>query len=86
MGKKVIVIDDSRTIREQVGAALREAGFEMLEAEDAIEGAKVIAQTPDAAIVILDVNMPSKSGLELLDDLRKNGTIKLTASSPKEDA
>jgi len=67
--KKIIVIDDSRPIRHQVAAALAQAGFEILEAADGVEGAEVIERTPDAALVICDVNMPRKNGLELLDEL-----------------
>ena len=76
MSKKVIVIDDSQTIREQVGAALRQAGFEIVEAVDGIDGADVIGRTQDAALVICDVNMPNRSGLELLETLRKEDKLK----------
>ncbi len=73
MGKKIIVIDDSQTIREQVATTLRKAGFEILEAVDGVDGAEVIARTPDAALAICDVNMPRKNGLELLEDLKDSG-------------
>jgi two-component system, chemotaxis family, chemotaxis protein CheY len=76
MSKKVIVIDDSQTIREQVGAALRQAGFDIVEAVDGVDGAEVIERTTDAALVICDVNMPNRSGLELLEGLRKNDKLK----------
>jgi two-component system chemotaxis response regulator CheY len=77
MGKKIIVIDDSQTIREQVGTALRQAGFDIVEATDGADGAEVIDRTPDAALVICDVNMPNKNGLELLEGLRLNEKHKL---------
>jgi two-component system chemotaxis response regulator CheY len=73
MGKKIIVIDDSQTIREQVATTLRKAGFEIVEAVDGVDGAEVIARTPDAALAICDVNMPRKNGLELLEDLKASG-------------
>jgi two-component system, chemotaxis family, chemotaxis protein CheY len=73
MGKKVIVIDDSQTIRDQVATTLRRAGFEILEAVDGVDGAEVIERTPDAALAICDVNMPKKNGLELLEGLRDSG-------------
>ena len=72
MGKKIIVIDDSQTIREQVGTTLRQAGFDIVEAVDGVDGTDVIERTPDAALVICDVNMPNRSGLELLEGLRKD--------------
>src|SRR5271168_4898655 len=77
MSKKVIVIDDSQTVREQVATTLRQAGFEVLEAVDGVDGASVIERTADAALVICDVNMPKKNGLELLEDLRKDARFKL---------
>ncbi len=73
MGKKIIVIDDSQTIREQVATTLRKAGFEIIEAVDGVDGAEVIERTPDAALAICDVNMPKKNGLELLEDLKGSG-------------
>jgi two-component system chemotaxis response regulator CheY len=72
MRKKIIVIDDSQTIREQVGTTLRQAGFDIVEAVDGVDGTEVIERTPDAALVICDVNMPNRSGLELLEGLRRD--------------
>ncbi len=76
MKKKIIVIDDSQTIRDQVGATLRQAGYEILEAVDGVDGANVIEKSPDAALVLCDVNMPKKNGLELLEGLRKDDRFK----------
>jgi two-component system chemotaxis response regulator CheY len=73
MGKKIIVIDDSQTIREQVATTLRKAGFEIVEAVDGVDGTEVIERTPDAALAICDVNMPKKNGRELLEGLRDSG-------------
>jgi two-component system, chemotaxis family, chemotaxis protein CheY len=74
MGKKVIVIDDSLTVRQQVGLALRQAGFDVIEATDGDEGVELIEKTQDAAMVICDVNMPRMNGLDLLDAIKKNGS------------
>jgi two-component system, chemotaxis family, chemotaxis protein CheY len=73
MSKKVIVIDDSLTVRQQVGMALRQAGFEVLEASDGDEGVDLIAKTPDVSAVICDVNMPRMNGLDFLDAIKKDG-------------
>jgi two-component system, chemotaxis family, chemotaxis protein CheY len=73
MSKKVIVIDDSSTVRQQVGMALRQAGFEVLEATDGDEGIEVLERTQDAAMIICDVNMPRMNGLDLLDAIKKDG-------------
>ena len=72
MGKKVIVIDDSLTVRQQVGLALRQAGFDVLEASDGDEGVELVARTEDLSMVICDVNMPRMNGLEFLDIIKKD--------------
>ncbi|HEX4340706.1 MAG TPA: response regulator [Polyangiaceae bacterium] len=73
MAKKVIVIDDSATVRQQVAVALIQAGFEVIEASDGDEGVEVIGRTADAAMVICDVNMPRMNGLDLLEAVKKDG-------------
>jgi two-component system, chemotaxis family, chemotaxis protein CheY len=68
--KKIIVIDDSQTVRQQVSVVLSGAGYEVIEAEDGVEGANVIRANPEASLAICDVNMPRQGGLEMLDSLR----------------
>jgi two-component system chemotaxis response regulator CheY len=66
--KKILVIDDSPTVRQQVGLALSQAGFQIVEAVDGLDGiAKV---DPSIAMAICDVNMPRMNGLEMLEKLR----------------
>lgn len=74
MSKKVIVIDDSQTVRQQVGLALSQAGFEVVEAVDGKEGLTTIQKTKDAAMAICDVNMPRMNGLEMLEALAQSGS------------
>ncbi|HVV53237.1 MAG TPA: response regulator [Polyangia bacterium] len=66
MGAKVLVVDDSRAIRQQVGSALAQAGYDILEAEDGLQGLNTIGAQRDISIVICDVNMPNMNGLEML--------------------
>ncbi|MBN9163302.1 MAG: two-component system response regulator [Myxococcales bacterium 68-20] len=70
MSKKIIVIDDSQTVRQQVSVVLVNAGYEVIEAEDGEEGAAAIRANPTAAMAICDVNMPHVGGLEMLESLR----------------
>jgi len=71
MGKKIIVVDDSQTVRQQVGTVLKQAGFEVIDAVDGLDGVDAIGRTPDAAMVICDVNMPRMNGLEMLEAIKK---------------
>jgi two-component system, chemotaxis family, chemotaxis protein CheY len=70
--KKVLIVDDSATVREQVREVLTVASFEVLEAADGMEGAETIARCDDLAAVICDVNMPRMNGLDMLEAVRKN--------------
>lgn len=69
MGPKVLVVDDSGFVRQQVGRVLRGAGFEIVEAADGDQALAAFAAHPDLALVICDVNMPNRSGLEVLEVL-----------------
>ena len=69
--KIVLVVDDSETIRQQVAGALERAGFVVLEAADGVDGLERANQN-ELCMVILDVNMPRLSGLEMLERLREN--------------
>ncbi|MGC4067636.1 MAG: response regulator [Polyangiaceae bacterium] len=67
MGKKILVVDDSATVRQQVGLALTQAGFDILEAVDGMDGVEKMNHANDIALVICDVNMPRMNGLEMLE-------------------
>jgi two-component system chemotaxis response regulator CheY len=73
--KKILVIDDSWTVREQVRTALTAAGYELLEAADGVEGLQKLTLHADVALVLCDVNMPRMNGLDLLDHLKRTGRI-----------
>ena len=70
--KKILVVDDSETIRLEVGRTLVQAGFSVLEARDGVEGLSVAGQNLDIALLVLDVNMPVMNGLDMLDRLKQD--------------
>jgi two-component system chemotaxis response regulator CheY len=70
--KKVLVVDDSQTVRLEVGQSLRGAGFTVLEARDGLEGLQVAGKNPDLSLIILDVNMPVLGGLEMLEQMKRD--------------
>jgi two-component system chemotaxis response regulator CheY len=73
MSARVMVVDDSLMVRQQVSRALTNAGFSVVEAHDGVDALTKLAATPDTALVVLDVNMPNMGGIELLERLRSNG-------------
>ena len=73
MGKKVIIIDDSRTIRDHVRLVLEPAGYEVLEAVDGRDGIEKVRLHRDLAMAICDVNMPGMTGIGMLEELKTTG-------------
>lgn len=67
--KRVLVVDDSETIRLEVGRALQQAGYVIVEASDGVEGLEKAAEG-NLSLVLLDVNMPRMGGLEMLEEMR----------------
>ncbi len=67
---KVLVIDDERIVRDSMGRALRDEGYEVAAAATAAEGfTRFEAFRPQ--VVVLDVKLPDGSGLDLLPRLRQ---------------
>ena len=67
--KKIITIDDSKTMRDMVSFTLKGAGFEVLEAEDGQIGANVL-QSTKVDLIITDLNMPNMDGFGLIQSVR----------------
>ncbi len=69
--KKVLVVDDEADVRNFLQAALLEADFEVITAEDGDDALqKIKKQKPD--LISLDLVMPHKSGAKLYHELQKN--------------
>ena len=66
---RILVVDDSTTMRQMVSFTLTDAGHEVTEAPD---GAKALteAKAKKFDLVITDVNMPGMNGLDLVKSLR----------------
>jgi two-component system, chemotaxis family, chemotaxis protein CheY len=75
MASKVLIVDDSLMIRQQVGRALVQAGFEVVEAKDGVEALERLGSVKDVALVVCDVNMPRMSGLEFLESVKSDASL-----------
>ena len=74
---KVLVVDDSNSIRDMVSFTLKSAGYDTVEAKDGQDGlSKATASGFD--LVITDVNMPIMDGITLCQELRKLPAFKFT--------
>jgi two-component system chemotaxis response regulator CheY len=75
MMKKVLIVDDSKTVRGQVRSLLEEAGYEVAEAADGREGLEQIRRSVDLAMVLCDVQMPNMTGIAMIEELKASGLI-----------
>lgn len=78
MGKKILIVDDSSTMRKIVTRSLRQAGLEdceVVEAGDGQEALNVLAGSK-IDLILSDINMPNMDGLEFLRQKAENAAIK----------
>ena len=79
MSKRILTIDDSKTMRDMLMLTLVEAGFDVTQAVDGQDGLDVLegmASKPD--VIITDINMPRMDGYEVIRNLRKHPAHKST--------
>jgi two-component system, OmpR family, response regulator MtrA len=87
MAHKILVIDDDNALREMVGIVLESEGFDV-SYHDAGSGALEAFKTSAPDLVLLDVMLPGKDGIEVCQEIRAiAGTpiIMLTAKTESED-
>jgi DNA-binding NtrC family response regulator len=68
--KKILVVDDEKMIRWSLGEALRGWGFQPIEAET-VAAALALFEAEAPAAVLLDINLPDGSGLDVLRQIRR---------------
>ncbi|HET6566887.1 MAG TPA: response regulator [Rhodothermales bacterium] len=72
---KILIVDDSPTMRRIVSNALREAGYtDFVEADDGQHALDILSQLP-VDLVLTDWNMPNMNGLELTTAIRQHETL-----------
>jgi DNA-binding response OmpR family regulator len=67
---RIVLVEDEPAIRRGVVDLLRASGYEVVEAADGVKGLAEASQ-PDVDLVLLDLMLPRKDGLEVLRDLRQ---------------
>lgn len=71
MTLKLLVVDDSSTMRRIIKNTLQRLGYDdVLEAEHGVEAWQIMERTPDINVLITDWNMPEMNGLDLVRKVR----------------
>jgi two-component system chemotaxis response regulator CheY len=79
--RRILVADDDPGIRRTLQIGLGKAGYEVIEAQDGEEAARLWREN-GLDLIIADIYMPNKSGLQLIMELRAdNSTIPVIAMS-----
>jgi len=72
MSKRILTIDDSKTMRDMLMLTLQDSGFEVIQAVDGQDGIEVLAREKNVDVIITDINMPKMDGYGVLEHVRKN--------------
>ncbi len=78
MAKRVLVIDDSTSMRQMITFTLKGAGFECTEASDGLKGLEAAKAAGSFDLIFTDVNMPGMDGLTFTAEVRKLPAYKFT--------
>ncbi len=75
MGKTIMTVDDSASVRQMVSFTLKKAGYEVIQACD---GKDALGKINGASInmVITDLNMPNLDGIGLIKKIRSNSAFR----------
>jgi two-component system chemotaxis response regulator CheY len=77
MAKRILIVDDSATMRQMVSFTLEQAGFEVVEGVDGVDGLARAGQHT-IHLVLTDLNMPRMNGIELIQSLRAKPAYRYT--------
>jgi two-component system chemotaxis response regulator CheY len=77
MAKKILLVDDSESIRQVAGIALRGAGYDVVEACDGADALRKLAGER-VHLIVSDVNMPNMDGISFVKAVKANPNHKFT--------
>ena len=82
---RILIADDEPSVRDAVGYALEQEGFDVTLAEDGNDAdRKIGAETPNFDLLILDIMMPGRSGLDICRDVRARSPVPIILLTAKD--
>ena len=80
----VLIVDDEPPIRRFLRSSLTAAGYRVIESEDAGGALRLLAaEKPD--VIILDLGLPDRSGVDLIPEIRNISTVPIVVLSARHD-
>lgn len=76
MSKNVLIVDDSKTVRNLVAFILKAEGIKVTTAEDGLDGLEKLYSMPDVDLILTDINMPRMDGFSFIIAVREQEAYK----------
>lgn len=87
MSARLLIVEDEVVTRNTLTRLFQQEGYDVFDAADGMQMQRIMARQ-QIDLVIMDVNLPGKSGIELAEKLRENdniGLVFLTGRDAEED-
>jgi len=76
MAKHILIVDDSKTVRNLVAFIMKKEGFKVTSAEDGLDGLEKLYSMEKVDLIISDVNMPRMDGFTFIKTVREQETYR----------
>ena len=76
MSKHIMIVDDSKTIRNLLAFVVKSEGFRVTTAEDGLDGLEKLYSAEQVDLIVSDVNMPRMDGFTFIKTLREQDAYK----------
>ncbi|WP_099331772.1 MtrAB system response regulator MtrA [Actinomyces minihominis] len=84
MASRILVVDDDASLAEMIGIVLRSEGFEVFECFDG-SGAQAAFEACDPHLVLLDVMLPGRNGIQICEDIRAVSNVPIIMLTARSD-
>lgn len=71
MPKHILIVDDSKTVRNLVAFIMKKEGFKVTTAEDGLDGLEKLYAAEQVDLIVSDVNMPRMDGFTFIKNVRE---------------
>lgn len=75
MREKILIADDDYLLRDLLADILEEEDYQVIQAQDGIQALELFRSNQDLDLVILDIMMPGKDGMEVLEKIRESSQV-----------
>lgn len=76
MAKHILIVDDSKTVRNLVAFIMKKEGFRVSTGENGLDGLEKLYTNPDVDLIITDINMPKMDGFTFIKAVREQETYR----------